>query len=126
MTMKKWILVGAALAIGASVAPKVFSPTEETFAQEKTPPPSREAMQYSYSPIVKKAAPAVVNVYVRSRVQTFDSPFANDPFFRHFFGNAFGHPSERVLSSLGSGVIVAPEGLVVTNTHVIKGGSDAA
>ncbi|MET0408981.1 MAG: Do family serine endopeptidase [Hyphomicrobium sp.] len=124
--MKMWILVGAALAIGASVAPKVFSPTEETFAQEKTPPPSREAMQYSYSPIVKKAAPAVVNVYVRSRVQTFDSPFANDPFFRHFFGNAFGHPSERVLSSLGSGVIVAPEGLVVTNTHVIKGGSDAA
>ncbi|RUO98086.1 Do family serine endopeptidase [Hyphomicrobium sp.] len=126
MTMKKWFLVCAAIAIGAAVAPKVFAPTEESFAQEKIVPPSREAVQYSYAPIVKKAAPAVVNVYVRSRVQTFDSPFANDPFFRQFFGRAFGRPSERVMSSLGSGVIVNREGLVVTNTHVIKGGSDAA
>ncbi|MFT3731187.1 MAG: Do family serine endopeptidase [Hyphomicrobium sp.] len=126
MTMKKWFLVCAALAVAAGVAPKFFGPAEESFAEERVPPPSREAVQYSYAPIVKKAAPAVVNVYVRSRVQTFDSPFANDPFFRHFFGNAFGHPSERVLSSLGSGVIVNREGLVVTNTHVIKGGSDAA
>ncbi|HML30177.1 MAG TPA: Do family serine endopeptidase [Hyphomicrobium sp.] len=126
MTMKKWILVCAAVVAGASVAPKVFHPTDVASAQEKLAPPSREAIQYSYAPIVRKAAPAVVNVYVRSRVRTFDSPFANDPFFRHFFGNAFGHPSERVLSSLGSGVIVNREGLVVTNTHVIKGGSDAA
>lgn len=126
MTLNKWILVGAALVVGASVAPKFFSPAEPVLAQEKMPPPSREAVQYSYAPIVRKAAPAVVNVYVRSRVQTFDSPFANDPFFRHFFGNAFGHPSERVMSSLGSGVIVNREGFVVTNTHVIKGGSDAA
>lgn len=126
MTMKKWFFICAAIVLGASLAPKAFSPTEETFAQEKLPPPSREAALYSYAPIVKKAAPAVVNVYVRSRVQTFDSPFANDPFFRQFFGRAFGRPSERVMSSLGSGVIVNREGLVVTNTHVIKGGSDAA
>jgi Do/DeqQ family serine protease len=126
MKSNQWILVCAALAICASVAPKLFGPVEPVFAEDKIPPPSREAVQYSYAPIVRKAAPAVVNVYVRSRVQTFDSPFANDPFFRHFFGNAFGHPSERVLSSLGSGVIVSREGFVVTNTHVIKGGSDAA
>src|SRR5690348_17187158 len=82
MKMKNFVLVCAALAAGLSVAPKFFSPTEITFAQEKVPPPSREAAQYSFAPIVKKAAPAVVNVYVRTRVQTFDSPFANDPFFR--------------------------------------------
>jgi Do/DeqQ family serine protease len=124
--MKKWFLICVAAVIGASVAPKVFSPAEDALAQEKIAPPSRESIQYSYAPIVKKAAPAVVNVYVRSRVQTFDSPFANDPFFRHFFGNNFGRPSERVMSSLGSGVIVNREGFVVTNTHVIKGGGDTA
>ncbi len=109
-----------------SPAPRPFRtallrPTAVTFAEEKLPPPSREAAQYSFAPIVRKAAPAVVNVYVRTRVQTFNSPFANDPFFRRFFGESFGQPSERIMSSLGSGVIINPEGLVVTNTHVIKG-----
>jgi Do/DeqQ family serine protease len=78
-------------------------------------------MQYSFSPIVRQAAPAVVNVYVRSRVRTSASPFANHPIFREFFGKNFGLPRERVLSSLGSGVIISPEGVIVTNTHVIKG-----
>ena len=54
-------------------------------ADQKVPPPSRDAAQFSYAPIVRKAAPAVVNVYVRSRVQTFNSPFADDPWFRRFF-----------------------------------------
>jgi Do/DeqQ family serine protease len=121
MTARNLILALAALTCAAIFAPKLVSPTTATLAQEKVPPLSREDAQYSFAPIVRKAAPAVVNVYVRTRVKTFDSPFVNDPWFRRFFGDAFGQPSERVMSSLGSGVIVNSQGLVVTNTHVIKG-----
>ncbi len=92
-------------------------------AQLRELPPGRAAVQYSYAPIVKKAAPAVVNVYVRSHVRTVESPFASDPFFQHFFGGNFGLPRERIQSSLGSGVIISPDGVIVTNTHVIKGGA---
>ena len=91
-------------------------------AQRAGPPPSREAVQYSFSSVVKKAAPAVVNVYVRGRAQV-TSPWEQE--FRRFFGERFGMPNERVLSSLGSGVIVNPEGIVVTNAHVIKIGAKA-
>jgi serine protease Do len=91
-------------------------------AQTRVPPQSREQMQLSFAPVVKKTAPAVVNVFSRRTVQTGGSPIFNDPIFRRFFGenSPFGGPTERVQRSLGSGVIVAPDGTIVTNHHVIK------
>src|SRR3546814_1375758 len=77
----------------------------------------------SFAPVVKKAAPAVVNIFAKRKVEQRAVPsLLDDPFFRRFFG---GGPDderrrEREQSSLGSGVIVAAEGFIVTNEHVIK------
>ncbi len=92
----------------------------------KAVPDSQSAVQLSFAPVVKSTAPAVVNVYSQRRVATRDQGLFDDPFFRQFFGNdgSFGAPRERVQNSLGSGVIVDPAGLIITNNHVVKGGTD--
>ncbi|MDA9008649.1 Do family serine endopeptidase [Alphaproteobacteria bacterium] len=101
-------------------------PFAVTAAQEV--PQSREQISLSFSPLVKSAAPAVVNIYTKTVVQTRkrNSPFAGDPFFDRFFGDGFGfgQPRERVKNSLGSGVILDPSGIVVTNFHVIRGATE--
>src|SRR4029079_13104929 len=67
-----------------------------------------------------KVAAAVVNVYASRVVERQASPFFSDPFFNRLFGDmGAGPPSQRVQRSLGSGVIIDPSGLIVTNFHVI-------
>jgi Do/DeqQ family serine protease len=88
-------------------------------AQQRQVPTSAGQLELSFAPVVNRVAPAVVNVYA-ARIVANNNPFLADPFFRQFFGAV---PRERVERSLGSGVIVDPAGLVVTNYHVIDGAS---
>jgi Do/DeqQ family serine protease len=114
------------VAIGAAIGPCVGATeakAQAASAQERVIPQSRADTILSFAPVVKKAQPAVVNVFA-SRVERMPpNPFFDDPIFRRFFGEG-GLPRGNTAQSLGSGVIVDPTGLVVTNNHVIEGMTD--
>src|SRR5437764_5114057 len=88
-------------------------------AQDRRVPASPADIRLSYAPIVQRVQPAVVNVYAGKVVQN-RNPLLDDPIFRRFFGVP-GQQPEQMQRSLGSGVMVDPAGLVVTNNHVIEG-----
>ncbi len=101
---------------GSDKAPAQATPAPAPAEPGKRVPFGREDMQLSFAPLVKTTTPAVVNVYATQKPKEALSPFAGDPFFEQFFGRQM---PPRAQSSLGSGVIVDPSGLVVTNNHVI-------
>ncbi len=117
-------VISGIISIAVAVTWLVVAPQPEA-QQTRAVPQSMQQVQLSFAPVVKKTAPAVVNIYSRRKITTRRSlsPFMDDPFFRQFFGDRFGFsgvPRQRVINSLGSGVIVTADGTLVTSYHVIK------
>ncbi len=91
---------------------------KEANSPETTPGQGAPGRLTSYNDAVRKAVPAVVNIFTSKAVKARRHPFANDPLFRQFFGDQM--EQEQRSTGLGSGVIVSSKGYILTNHHVIE------
>ncbi|MEO9897664.1 MAG: trypsin-like peptidase domain-containing protein [Paracoccaceae bacterium] len=93
------------------------------FAETRVPN-DRLEISLGFAPVVREVAPAVVNIYAKRVTEVRRrSLFSDDPFFKDFFQN-FDRPRSRVQNSLGSGVILGADGIVVSNYHVVGQATD--
>src|SRR6478609_1782800 len=104
------------LLVSAAAAAMLAAPHAEAQPAERRVPSDAVTMKQSFAPIVRRTAPATVNVISSRTVRQ-----RSDPYWELFGG---GVPRDRVEKSLGSGAIVSPDGVIVTNHHVVEGMTD--
>ena len=124
----------AAKGAAAGAASGAVTLTQSAATSTTTSTTGIDAAKPGFADAAKKAMPAVVNIFTAKEIKSARHPFLDDPLFRHFFGRELdseqgsgqgggkggSRDSTRRSSSLGSGVIVGPEGYVLTNFHVIE------
>jgi len=121
-------LATAVLLVGSLVSPGSVFAREKTISHESINLLTK--LSDALAEVAGAARPAVVNISTTSTVTMEDNPMGdmfNDPFFRHFFGDQFGHQGQKrkyKSSALGSGVIVSENGYILTNNHVVKGADE--
>ncbi|MCB5188407.1 Do family serine endopeptidase [Methylobacillus caricis] len=113
----------AALFVVQLFYPQLLPSHNKSLVVKEAPTNTTEnsAQPGSYSVAAKAAMPSVVNIFTSKKAaQSAENPFMDDPLFRHFFGEQQDEQQSQRENSLGSGVIVNSQGLILTNHHVIE------
>jgi serine protease Do len=122
-------IAGALVLAGLFLLTSWAGETEPAIKVDNTPVNRDAKLGASFAPVVKKAAPSVVNIYSThiSHIRPMRIPIFADPFFRQIFGNQFpddGRERTRREQGLGSGVIISPDGYILTANHVVDGADE--